>query len=84
MPLSGSEPRTLRLEVLYVTTRLKLQNGILQNIQMEITQKTIFFIFIRYRQFSVYKNRRFADFLVYTGDKTECPSPMMFSNYYIT
>ena len=28
VPLSGLEPRTLSLEVLHLTTRLKLQNGI--------------------------------------------------------
>ena len=67
MPPSGFEPRTLRVEVMHLTTRLKLQNGILQNIQTEITRKKIYisFFFIRYRPFSVYKSRRFADFLVY-------------------
>ena len=37
--LSGFEPRTLKLEFLHLTARFKLQNGVLQNIQTEITRK---------------------------------------------
>ena len=86
VPLSGFEPRSLRVEVLHLTTRLKLQNGILQNIQTEITRKKIIiFLFSSgIGHFLSIKADVLQTFSFITGDKTECLSPMMFSNYYIT
>ena len=83
--LSGFEPRTLRLEVLHLNTRLKLQNEILQNIQTEITRKKIIFFFNFHQvHFQSIKTDVSQTLSFITGDKTERLSPMMFSNYNIT